>query len=1045
MRARLELRVASLHPDLHAALLADWSVTAWDASPRWLVVPGSTLGRALVRDAVRMHGAVFGAVPRTLTDVAAAAVAGDPARRRRLRAEAATWLVRELRHRGHRAPTTLDAALDVPGFRIALRRAFDDLARAGLSSRRDIERALVRHGFELPLAVRHLLELLLAYRNAFESTHDDRAALLVRAAAAPSGRFAALLAGSPLWMYGFTALDAPEMQLFERLCAEPGIELRVFVPRDGGGEADPPLAARVAAQAGAVVQRQPARDRHGPADLRIVAAPSAESEADEAARAVLRAAADGMRFESMAIQALDPRTLDLVAASLRRAGIPYHEQPGRALAATRCGRALLALLDVAAQGLRLEPVLAFLAMAPLRWSEWAEIDADPVPSAWERVAREAFVGTGRADWEQKLTRLAIEHETAAAELERESEPAVLARAAAAAARELVRVVVALDAALRMLPARGAWNEWVESTRRIVDALFVAGAERDAIDAALERLRALDGLGRTQPLRADFRDALRGVLADATLRAPHEPVAAVQVGAAGALWGAAFDFVCIVGLGEGEWPSPRRDDPVLSERVRAGLAAVVPDPALVPSPGARMAREREWFFDACAAARRRLVLLWARLDATTGATRLPSALLLDLAAARTRRRLDFVQFEQLPFVVRVPLRRVGVEHGEPALHRAEIETWIASALPAPAARSWVAGLDIAAARGVAIERLRAGAQRFTSADGWLANPAARAALAARMQGASLSATRLATYATCPFRYFWRYLLGVEALDRKDHRDLDALESGRLAHQVLERLYRDAAGAGVAVADLEDARLEAALDAALESVTAPLLSRGRTGSRLLWDVRRRRLRDDLGRFLRQDRVRAGVWRPRELELQFGRGMEMAPWFGTAVGRVWLRGSIDRIDTGPGAAAVRVVDYKTGQALRADRADPRAVQLAVYLWVACGGDARRLAQSEAVFASVTRRGGFARQRLAGARIEAGELERHVDAVVTGIARGELFAHPGPGAVHCRGCDYTRACEARVAPLAERKARGGQMAAFVALPDFGSRLDSDDEAVVP
>ena len=1044
MRARIEVRVASLHPDLHAALLEDWSVDSWDTPPRPLVVPGRALGRALVRDAARRHGAAFNTAVYTFTDLAAHLTAAQGARRRRLRVEAATWLVRELRHRRARAATTFDAALEIAGFRAALRRAFDDLAHAGLIARRDVERTLVRHGLDLPLASRHVLELLHAYRAAFEVTHDDRVALLARAASLPPGSLCTALGAEELWIHGFAALDAAETRFVDRLCDEPDLRLHLFIPRSSDGDDDPPLAVHLARRADVTTERRPPRGRRGPDDLRFIAAPSPEAEADEVARALLQAAADGFGFDTMAVMALHAAAIDGIATSLRRAGIPHRYQPGAPLAGTRAARALLALFDVASRGLRPEPVLSFLATAPLQWREWAGIESDPVPSGWERVARDAFVGAGSRDWNAKLTRLATEQEAVAAELEQESAPATHARATAAAARELVRVVAALEALLRSLPARASWNEWVEAVVRVLHAAFAPSAERDALAGAVERLRALDGLGRTQPLRADFREALRGVLAGATVPASRDLVAAVQLGSAPSLWGAPFDLVCLVAAGEGEWPSQRHEDGVLGDRDWRALRAIVPDPAAMPSAATRLERERRWFHDGCDAARRRLVVSWARLDPSTGAARLPSALVLDLASQRSGRRLDYEALMQSPQVARVPLRRSGVDAGVPALHRAEFDAWIAAALPPPAARRWVASLDVPASRGVALERLRARA-RFTAADGWLDGPEVRAALAARMRGANMSATQLATYATCPFRYFWRYLLRVEPLDRGDRRDLDTLESGRLAHHVLEHLHRDAAAAGVTVNELDDATLDVRLDAAIDAASAALDARGRSGSRLLWEVRRRRLQDDLGRYLRAERDHAAAWSVHDLELGFGRSFELAPSIETAHGRVWLRGTIDRIDTRGASAALRIVDYKTGRRLNPNERDPRAVQLVVYLWVATGGDAARLRDSEGVFAHVTRRGAFAWQRLPGAALAGGELEAHVAGVVGGIARGELFAHPGAAAAHCRSCDYVRACEARVGALSQRKAAAGQTVTFASLPEFASRLRTDAAEVSP
>lgn len=1036
--ARLDLYCAPLRPDLQSALFEAWRAPALEAEPRVLLVPQRALGRFLLHEHTRVHGFTAGIRTVSVADLAFELTAAErlPQGRRAVGPDAQTWLVRQLRQRVARPATSLDGALEVRGFRAALQRVFDDLAHAGLVTRRDLERVLVQHGFDLPLPVRHVLELALAYRASFEGTHDDTAAVIAQAGGTAPGRFAAVFGARRLDVYGFTAAGALERRMLEALCRDPELELTAYVPRL---EADPPLAAWARTQGAA--PRTPAVGTPPPAALLIIAAPSEESEADEVARCVWTAASQGMAFDTMAVIARHARRLDLVRAALARAGIPSRLHPGPALQSTRTGRAVLAFFDVLENELRAEPVLGFFAVAPLHAEAWTGVAAGAVPSAWERVAREACVARGFADWQTKLTRHAEDLDAQAARLEAESEPAQRARAAAQAARELQAAVTVLERDRKSMPQRGRWSDFAGATTAWIDRALAPGPERDAVRLAVDRLQHLDGLGRVQPTRGDFRDAVRGTLADSVL--PGDGDAGVWLGTAQSLWGATFELVALVGLREGEWPATLHDDPVLPDRFRRLLGEQLGDRDVLPGRAEAVARDHDTFAHWCRAAAQRLVLSWARMDPVNGAACLPSVLLLDAASAHAGRPLDYQQLLELDIVERVPLRRAGQHAGVPPLDGAELDAWIAAALPPVAARRYVLQRGGSAARGLALDRLRQRMPRFTSVDGWLGGTAARTALAGRVAGRSLSATQLAVYATCPFRYFMRYVLRLEPLEREDPHELSELESGRLVHTILERFHRELLRDGLVLPELDDAAAHGRLLACIATVCGELETKGRTGARLLWDVRRQRLRDDLWQAVRDERRRAGRWRPQSFELRFGRGAEFTPRLDVAGGSVGLHGFIDRIDVDPATRGVCVIDYKTGRAITGKSA-ARAVQLVVYLHAVTAGDPGRLAASEGRFVHVTRRGGFVTQRLPGRALvdRDGDLAAFVRGAVSGMASGAFFPAPGPGAQRCQSCDYQSTCDARIAALAELKGAAGQTRPWEALPEFASLLQREASA---
>jgi len=174
-----------------------------------------------------------------------------------------------------------------------------------------------------------------------------------------------------------------------------------------------------------------------------------------------------------------------------------------------------------------------------------------------------------------------------------------------------------------------------------------------------------------------------------------------------------------------------------------------------------------------------------------------------------------------------------------------------------------------------------------------------------------------------------------------------------------------------------------------------------------------------------------------LRFGPGATHAPVVRDPARQVALHGFIDRLDREAERGGFRVVDYKTGRPV-ARRDDPRAVQLAVYLYAVTDGDPRRLADSEARFVHVTRRGRFAVQQLTGTTLTAhrDDLQHFILAVAHGIATGEFFPQPGERGRNCQVCDYQSLCEAGVVQQNERKTVAGQDRGWRSLPDFAALL---------
>jgi ATP-dependent helicase/nuclease subunit B len=1037
MPASRELYAAPLHPDLQDAVRRSLQAAATDPlDPVHLLAPNPAIVAHLAQECARSDRTAVQLRPwgwRSLAlELAAPERRGSG--RRLLSTPAAAWHARSYLASAGRPAGYFDAALGVRGFRAAMLRTFAELSAAGFVGAPQVERFILKHGPALRPRARHVLEMYLGLRRSFERGHDDRAAVLEQAADVPEGRLAELGIGR-LWIYGFAELGILEKRLLERLGREPGLDLRLFLPLPDAAELVDEL--RNFGFAPATPEARPAAAV--PVEVQVLSAAGEEAEAREVARRILAAAATGIPFGRVAVIARSERQLPLVADTLGDARIPHVSTAGQPLASTRAGRALLAFLDLLDAGLAPAPVMTFLAVAPLRWDAWCGIGADPVPSAWERAAHAACLGKGLDDWRVKLERLGAQHAERRRQRSEAGEPTLGDEAGERAAAELLTVALALDAAIGSIPVRARWAEFTRALADFVAAAFVADRTTGAVLAALERLPGLDALRQPRPTRADFRDLVRHVLADSRrFDSSAEGSGAVVLGTAADLYGIDFDLVCIVGVQEGEWPAPAAEDPVLPDLDRKGLCAALGDPHALPLRAALVERERRAFRAAAGAARRRLVIGYSRLDPATGAARLPSLLLLELAEEREGRRLDYAGFDQLPWIEPVPIFRTRPpEHG-PVVSLAEYDTLAVARLPRAAARRYVRRLGGFAARGLVLDAERNGRARFTAFDGRLGGRV-QPALGVAMAGRVYSASQLATWATCPFRFFMRHLLGVESLDHDEHRELSLLEMGRLVHRILEIFHRGLAQEGLTL----DAGMEALkrrLQAAVREGCAEIEAKGRQGARVLWGVRQQRLHEDLVRFVRQE-MRQSIdsgWVPEAFEQRFGPGRAR----GFAVSRsgadpLQLAGTIDRVDRHRRHDGVCVVDYKSGRRI-GRRADARAVQLVLYLLAACAGDAARLDRSEGRFLYVTRRGGFGVHRLSGSRVRArrAEFEELVRSVAAGVEGGEFSPEPGPQAVHCRSCDYRSVCDARIERQVESKRRAGQDARWAGLPDFSPDL---------
>ncbi|MEA2736264.1 MAG: ATP-dependent helicase/nuclease subunit [Humisphaera sp.] len=175
--------------------------------------------------------------------------------------------------------------------------------------------------------------------------------------------------------------------------------------------------------------------------------------------------------------------------------------------------------------------------------------------------------------------------------------------------------------------------------------------------------------------------------------------------------------------------------------------------------------------------------------------------------------------------------------------------------------------------------------------------------------SASVTRIETFATCPFKHFARFHLGLAV---REEEDVTAMDLGNVYHNILERIVERVL---TEKTDLCDMKAPAARQMIAEF--AAEVGRSLRGELMLSTARNQYLLKRIERTLErvcatQSAVLArGSFRPAFAELVFGMGDDSLPplHIKTPRGRdVMLRGKIDRVDLARDGAAVAVIDYKT-----------------------------------------------------------------------------------------------------------------------------------------
>ena len=797
----------------------------------------------------------------------------------------------------------------VPSIEATLR----DLADAGVAPK--AFRAFVQKG---ALSAERRL-LLGALARLYEELDRGNAGRETRATTFRRSAASRDAAAEPLLLYGF--YDATGLQKEFLAAAARRRPVAAFVPRPPGryGEfADPflrwagerlpaPLEA-VAASEGPLDDfvRRLGGDLAAPAPsgdaVRLVSAAGAAGERTEIAREILMAAEAGVPLHAIGVVVRESSAWSgALSRELARVGIPNFELSAESAASSPLGRAVRIWWDLEEREFPREDVLDLFDL----FRSAGVVDS---PESARDLARRAGIVRGAADWTERLRRLA---EAPRSETE--------GRAARSFAAECNRLV----ASAREWPrAPLEWTAWSAEIARRLEALFAPEAVPAPLVSAAEAVGALGPLGGAVE-RGSAAHVFFGALEEQRQASGRLGVDGVFIGSAMAARGLTFAMTIVAHLVEREFPAPGRPDPLLFDAERRALAAETGRPVPLKVE-ARGTEERALFGIAAGSAREILVLTASRRDEALTRDCLPSPFFADAERAASPG---------------AGVATRAVEMGVPVTFGPSVSE--AEAFDRALARSGaatVASVFAPLARALVRQDL-AHAPVWTAFEGRL-GPAARDALARHRPSAldSLSASRVAWFATCPYRYFLRSVQGMREWDEADRAaELDPLSLGNTFHDAARRLVaasRDWPPLPAEVVALAAGVSEEAL-ARHEEKNAPVVPA------LVRELARDRIEALLRAWLAFEADRGNSLRPAAAERPLGAGGEPFVLDAGAF-PVRFRGSIDRVDEDRDGRPARVVDYKVKMApgfAKEFRGGGRivggeAVQLPVYA-LAVGGE--------------------------------------------------------------------------------------------------------------
>ena len=567
-----------------------------------------------------------------------------------------------------------------------------------------------------------------------------------------------------------------------------------------------------------------------PPEVALFSASSEALECVEIARRAIELSASGIPFDRMAVLARDAARLQaLLEEAFSRAAIPTHFSRG-SVRPSAAGRALLSLLQCAAEGLTATRFLEYLSLG----------QAPEVRShGWERLIVNASVVGGILRWRSRLEALRIDFRD---NVERSKQ-----------IEELETFALPLLEKLSTLPKEATWGEWLEQIADLAESFL---RTHHAIVDFLDELGPLSSIGPV-----DLQDVI--TLLDPHLRTFREPSEAARygkvfIGAIEDAVGMSFSCVFLPGLCEGVFPRPFREDPLLlnETRERYGIPKLDED------------AERDLLKQAAACAESTLIASYARIDLATGRARVPSLYAYDVLRAARGRAFDPAELQRhAESNVETTLAWPAPHHFVNAIDDTEYDLAVLrgpfeSHDPVEGSAAYLARISPLAVD-VLRNRWRRWHKAWHATDGVFEDIEPQLALKnRRLTEKAYSPTALQQFAMCPYRFYLDSILMLKPLaEAGAAQRMDPRTRGSIFHRVQEHMMRELT---LPIEDLHAAYDR--LDGTMRSIAAEEAATNPPAIPSVWEQELERLHGDLRGWLTEYSRIAQEWHPVGIEQCF-----------------------------------------------------------------------------------------------------------------------------------------------------------------------------------
>ncbi|HVZ80099.1 MAG TPA: PD-(D/E)XK nuclease family protein [bacterium] len=703
----------------------------------------------------------------------------------------------------------------------------------------------------------------------------------------------------------------------------------------------------------------------------------------------------------------------MIAPAFEGQGVAVAKKPSVYLMETPEAKAFLLLLECFQSEFPRETLMDLLASPNLSHDGFGVGEEDWNPHLWDQVSKEAGVVEGEASWIDRMKE-AEKPRSGKGSFEEEGP----------ASGEVTSLVAFRMKVLQTLfDAKKAFErtkDWAGKTGVLFELAEKVFRKSDAKDELKTLRRGVEILsqGSFKVAPDELKDFLTGLMEEVRIPWKAPEAGGVEVSELMQARGVPFDVLVLPGLVEQGFPRVPRPDPLLLDEERRILNERHLGQARIPEKAEGRLEEKMLFLLAVRSARQGVILTASHLHPGSGAPRVPSSYLHEALRAVTGGRQ--AKWEDSPYVRKVAVSdwvRDGgeerVDDLEEVLSRFQ-EAREGNPLPAQAYAGQKPFFDEARR----LLKERQGSRKFTIYDGVFGDPQAVEALRQThsLKDKTLSASRLETYAACPLRYFYRYVLGLKVHPEPERVfQLDPAEKGNLMHSILEETLSRGKQEGW-LKDRDGEKAARTLEEETQKAFKSFEKEGVTGSQALWQWSQFSLRRDLQRTLRKV-LADQEWTPVDFEKAFGREGQPEVTFETPGETFRLEGFMDRVDLSADGKALRVVDYKSGskEGFKKDSVkEGTKIQMPLYLW-ACRTLYPGVTPKEAVYEFLTAKGDYGSVGFNASDWKT--VEEPLKALLTTAAEAVEQGLFPAAAKACDRCDYRTLCGPGVEKREERK----------------------------